>query len=174
MWPEWSRSVSSGAADRYGSDEEEGSSDTQRRKRRTGERSVFDRFIGEFIYSKTWIALSTALYWWGFVCDVCRPQKLQLSTIFIVKSDTKRIDFVVFLWSIKVTAGMMWGLSVVMMSASDPGSGLHGQLVSADTPSPESHPQHWPSHSAPVHHPRPLRTCQTVSVLPWPNQSCEL
>ena len=62
MWPEWSRSVSSGAADRYGSDEEEGSSDTQRRKRRTGERSVFDRFIGEFIYSKTWTALSTALH----------------------------------------------------------------------------------------------------------------
>ena len=47
MWPEWSRSASSGV-DRYGSDEEEGSSDTQRRKRRTGERSVFDRFIGEF------------------------------------------------------------------------------------------------------------------------------
>ena len=61
MWPEWSRSVSSGAADRYGSDEEEGSSDTQRRKRRTGERSVFDRFIGEFIYSETWLALTTVL-----------------------------------------------------------------------------------------------------------------
>ena len=48
MWPEWSRSPSSGV-DRYGSDEEEGSSDTQRSKRRTGERSVFDRFIGELI-----------------------------------------------------------------------------------------------------------------------------
>ena len=48
MWPEWSRSGSSGA-DRYASDEEEGTGDTQRRKRRTGERSVFDRFIGEFI-----------------------------------------------------------------------------------------------------------------------------
>mgnify|MGYP006905898445 CR=1 FL=1 len=47
MWPDWSRSGASGA-DRYGSDEEEGSGDTQRRKRRTGERSVFDRFIGEF------------------------------------------------------------------------------------------------------------------------------
>ena len=33
--------------DRYASDEEEGSGDNQRRKRRTGERSVFDRFIGE-------------------------------------------------------------------------------------------------------------------------------
>ena len=48
MWPDWSRSSSSGAAmDRYASDEEEGSGDNQRRKRRTGERSVFDRFIGE-------------------------------------------------------------------------------------------------------------------------------
>lgn len=60
MWPEWSRSVSSGA-DRYGSDEEEGSGDTQRRKRRTGERSVFDRFIGEFNYNETWIALTVLM-----------------------------------------------------------------------------------------------------------------
>ena len=60
MWPEWSRSVSSGA-DRYGSDEEEGSGDTQRRKRRTGERSVFDRFIGEFNYSETSIALTVLM-----------------------------------------------------------------------------------------------------------------
>ena len=51
MWPEWSRSPSSGV-DRYGSDEEDGSGDTQRRKRTTGERSVFDRFIGEFLYYK--------------------------------------------------------------------------------------------------------------------------
>ena len=36
-----------GDMDRYASDEEEGSGDNQRRKRRTGERSVFDRFIGE-------------------------------------------------------------------------------------------------------------------------------
>ena len=41
MWPDWLR---------HGEESDEdtgGNSDTQRRKRRTGERSVFDRFIGE-------------------------------------------------------------------------------------------------------------------------------
>ena len=33
--------------DRYDSDEDGVNSDSQRRKRLTGERSVFDRFIGE-------------------------------------------------------------------------------------------------------------------------------
>ena len=41
MWPDWLRHGEE-------SDEDTGdNSDTQRRKRRTGERSVFDRFIGE-------------------------------------------------------------------------------------------------------------------------------
>ena len=43
MWPDWLRHGEE-------SDEDTGdNSDTQRRKRRTGERSVFDRFIGEAV-----------------------------------------------------------------------------------------------------------------------------
>ena len=87
---------------------------------------------------------------------------------FIVKRDTKRIDFVVFLLSIKVIAGMMWGLGVVMMSASAPGSMVSTYQLTHHHQSPTlSTGPHTP-------HPRPLRTCQTVSVLPWLNQSCEL
>ena len=57
--------------------------------------------------------------------------------------------------------------------SSDPGSGLDG-LVSSHQLTHTSPP----SALGPLHHPcplsRPLRTCQTVSVLPWLNHSCEL
>ena len=112
MWPEWSRSASSGV-DRYGSDEEEGSSDTQRRKRRTGERSVFDRFIGEFWWYKGESVNEAALS----AMFVQRwPRKLKLTSEFVYHhcSSTQR-GVILSYSSVSRLLLAWWGPSVVMM-----------------------------------------------------------